>query len=109
MKKQMLTIVLLVLIICPAIAWGRKSKPSSLLLDVAVDKPIMLADQKQTAYIRIALEGFVPEKIDELLNLKELNLKSVLMLPVGYRAEDDIMSEMQKVRKPLSETIIEIS
>ncbi len=55
------------------------------------------------------MEGFVPEKIDELLNLKELNLKSVLMLPVGYRAEDDIMSEMQKVRKPLSETIIEIS
>lgn len=55
------------------------------------------------------MEGFVPEKIDELLNLKELNLKSVLMLPVGYKADDDIMSKMQKVRKPLSETIIEIS
>lgn len=55
------------------------------------------------------MEGFVPEKIDELLNLKALNLKSVLMLPVGYKADDDIMSKMQKVRKPLSETIIEIS
>jgi len=55
------------------------------------------------------LEGFVPEKIDEILNLKKQNLKSVLMLPVGYRAEDDIMGDMKKVRKDLSETIIEIT
>ena len=55
------------------------------------------------------MEGFIPEKIDELLNLKELNLKSVLMLPVGYCAEDDIMRKMLKVRKPLENTIIEIS
>ena len=54
------------------------------------------------------LEGFIPEKVDKLLNLKEKNLKSVLMLPVGYRADDDIMCEMKKVRKPLNETIIEI-
>ena len=54
------------------------------------------------------LEGFIPEKVDKLLNLKEKNLKSVLMLPVGYRADDDIMSGMKKVRKPLNETIIEI-
>jgi nitroreductase/dihydropteridine reductase len=54
------------------------------------------------------LEGFIPEKIDALLNLKEHNLKSVLLLPVGFRADDDIMSEMKKVRKPLNETIIEI-
>lgn len=54
------------------------------------------------------LEGFVPSKVDELLNLAELNLKSVLMLPVGFRAEDDVMNGMQKVRKPLNETIIEI-
>ncbi|NLP56716.1 NAD(P)H-dependent oxidoreductase [Lutibacter sp. B1] len=54
-------------------------------------------------------EGFIPEKIDELLNLKEKNLMSVLMMPVGYRADDDIISKMKKVRKPLNETIIEIS
>ena len=55
------------------------------------------------------LEGFVPEKIDALLNLTAHNLKSVLLLPVGFRADDDIMSEMKKVRKPLNETIIEIT
>jgi len=54
------------------------------------------------------LEGFVPSKIDELLNLEKLNLKSVLLLPVGFRAEDDIMEGMIKVRKPLNETILEI-
>lgn len=55
------------------------------------------------------MEGFIPSKVDELLNLKEQNLKSVLMLPVGFRAEDDVMATMQKVRKPLNETVIEIS
>jgi len=54
------------------------------------------------------LEGFIPAKVDELLNLKERNLQSVLLLPVGYRAEDDIMGSMKKVRKPVSEIIIEI-
>ncbi|MBE0423060.1 MAG: nitroreductase family protein [Lutibacter sp.] len=55
------------------------------------------------------MEGFVPEKIDELLNLPAQNLKSVLLMPVGFRAEDDFMSTMKKVRKPLNETVIEIS
>jgi nitroreductase len=54
------------------------------------------------------MEGFVPDKVDELLNLKEKNLKSVLMLPVGFRAEDDIMNSMKKVRKPLEDIIIEM-
>jgi len=57
----------------------------------------------------IPMEGFMPEKIDELLNLPSQNLKSVLLMPVGFRADDDLMSTMKKVRKPLSETIIEIS
>lgn len=55
------------------------------------------------------LEGFIPEKVDQLLNLKALNLSSVLLLPVGIRADDDIMSTLKKVRKPLNEMIIDIS
>lgn len=54
------------------------------------------------------MEGFIPSKVDEILDLASLNLQSVLMLPVGYRAEDDIMNGMKKVRKPLSETILEL-
>lgn len=54
------------------------------------------------------MEGFDPEKVDEVLDLKTKNLKSVLMLPVGYRAEDDVMRNMKKVRKPLKQVIIEL-
>ena len=45
------------------------------------------------------MEGFIPEKYDEVLNLQEKNLTSVLVLPVGFRAEDDIMNNQKKVRK----------
>ncbi|CAN5342480.1 NAD(P)H-dependent oxidoreductase [soil metagenome] len=54
------------------------------------------------------IEGFEPEKYDQILGLDERNLQSVLVLPVGYRAEDDIFSELKKVRRELSEIVIEI-
>ncbi len=54
------------------------------------------------------MEGFLPDKVDELLELEKHNLKSVLLLPVGYRAEDDMFADLKKVRKDLSETIIEL-
>ncbi len=54
------------------------------------------------------MEGFIPKKIDKLLELKKYNLKSVLLLPVGYRAKDDMFSELKKVRKNLTETIIHL-
>ena len=54
------------------------------------------------------MEGFVPSKYDEILKLNEKGLKSVLLLPIGYRAEDDMFSALKKVRKPLEETVINI-
>ncbi|WP_298950679.1 NAD(P)H-dependent oxidoreductase [uncultured Nonlabens sp.] len=51
------------------------------------------------------MEGFVPEKMDELLDLKSKGLKSVLLLPVGYRSNDDFMAQLKKVRKPQDEMI----
>ena len=54
------------------------------------------------------MEGFMPKEIDEKLNLNEHGLESVLLLPVGYRANDDMFSDFKKVRKPLSATIIEL-
>lgn len=55
------------------------------------------------------MEGFIPEKYDEILKLNEKGLKSVLLLPVGYRADDDMFATLKKVRKSLNETIIEIN
>lgn len=55
------------------------------------------------------MEGFEPAKYDELLGLDDLNLESVLVLPVGYRAKDDMFSEFKKVRREFSDVIIEIN
>jgi len=55
------------------------------------------------------MEGFIPEKYDAILKLDNYNLKSVLVLPVGFRAEDDFMKDLKKVRKHTSEVIIEIN
>ena len=54
------------------------------------------------------MEGFLPDKIDDLLKLNTYNLKSVLLLPVGYRAEDDMFASFKKVRKGLKDTVIEL-
>lgn len=55
------------------------------------------------------MEGFLPEKYDEILNLKNYNLTSILALPVGFRAEDCFMKDLEKVRKKTQDSIIEIS
>lgn len=54
------------------------------------------------------MEGFKPAAFDEVLKLKDKNLKSVLLLPVGYRAEDDKFANFKKVRKTLHEAVIEM-
>tara|TARA_B110000091_G_scaffold213008_1_gene261142 strand:- start:11845 stop:12555 length:711 start_codon:yes stop_codon:yes gene_type:complete len=54
------------------------------------------------------MEGFNSIKYDEILNLKALHLKSILLLPVGFRAEDDMMSSLKKVRIPIEESVITI-
>jgi nitroreductase len=45
------------------------------------------------------MEGFVPESVDTVLGLQELGLKSVVVLPLGYRdTENDYLSTLKKVR-----------
>ena len=54
------------------------------------------------------MEGFLPNELDKVLELDKHGLKSVLMLPVGYRADDDMFASFKKVRKQLSKTIIDL-
>jgi len=54
------------------------------------------------------MEGFIPKEYDKLLGLNEMGLTSVLVLPVGYRAKDDMFSRMEKVRKNIEDSVIEI-
>ncbi|NJB70114.1 nitroreductase [Saonia flava] len=55
------------------------------------------------------MAGFVPSAYDELLGLRNKGLQSVLVMPVGYRAPDDMFSEFKKVRKDINDSVIEIS
>ncbi len=54
------------------------------------------------------MEGFIPEKYDEVLELDKYGLTSVLVLPVGFRAEDDYMKDLKKVRKETKDMVIEL-
>lgn len=54
------------------------------------------------------MEGFVPENYDRLLGLEDKGLQSVLIMPVGYRADEDQFASFAKVRKPISEAVIEL-
>ena len=52
------------------------------------------------------MEGFEPEKFDEILGLRARGLKSVAILPLGYRAaEGDWLNGAKKVRRPMDQFV----
>jgi len=54
------------------------------------------------------MEGFNGPQLDELLGLDKKQLKSVTLLPLGYRDEaGDWLANLKKVRTPLNEFVIE--
>ncbi len=53
------------------------------------------------------MEGFEPAKVDEILNLRAEGLRSVLLLPLGYRAETgDWLVNLAKVRRSAADFIV---
>lgn len=61
------------------------------------------AEQKVDA---TPMEGFDPQKMDEFLGLDLLGLKSVVILPIGYRADEgDWLVNLKKVRTPENEFV----
>lgn len=55
------------------------------------------------------MEGFDNAALDELLNLKAKGLRSVTLLPLGYRdTENDWLVNLKKVRTPKTRFITEI-
>ena len=52
------------------------------------------------------MEGFDPKALDEILGLKEKGLRSVVMLPLGYRkADEDWLLNLKKVRRPTEQFV----
>lgn len=55
------------------------------------------------------MEGFDPAKVDEILKLRERGLRSVVILPLGYRAaEGDWLVSLKKVRRSREDFVIEM-
>jgi nitroreductase len=55
------------------------------------------------------MEGFDPKAIDEILGLSARGLRSVVILPLGYREEDkDWLVNLKKVRRPNAQFITTI-
>lgn len=55
------------------------------------------------------MEGFDPDALDEILGLRALHLRSVAVLPLGYRvAEQDWLVDLPKVRRPRERFVTEV-
>ena len=55
------------------------------------------------------MEGFDPAKLDEILSLRERGLRSVAILPLGYRADEgDWLVNLKKVRRPREQFITDV-
>lgn len=55
------------------------------------------------------MEGFDPAAVDEILNLRARGLRSVAIMPLGYRqADQDWLANLKKVRRAKDQFITEI-
>jgi nitroreductase / dihydropteridine reductase len=55
------------------------------------------------------MEGFDPAALDEILGLKARGLRSVVIMPLGYRAEDgDWLVSLKKVRRSRADFVSEV-
>jgi nitroreductase len=56
------------------------------------------------------MEGFDPTKVDEILGLRARGLRSVVLLPLGYRAaEGDWLNGLKKVRNPMEIFVTDVA
>ncbi|RPE73183.1 nitroreductase [Tibeticola sediminis] len=56
------------------------------------------------------MEGFDPAALDQILDLRARGLRSVAMLPLGYRLEKkDWLVKLEKVRRPRSAFVTELN
>lgn len=54
------------------------------------------------------MEGFDPEALDQILGLSARGLRSVVIMPLGYReADKDWLVDLKKVRRPRSQFVID--
>jgi nitroreductase len=97
----------------PDALFGFKKMVMKLLVDGGLTQPELQQWAKNQAYIALGqfmlaaallgvdtcpMEGFVPEKFDELLGLSERGYTCAVLCPAGYRSENDRYAHLPKVR-----------
>jgi nitroreductase / dihydropteridine reductase len=56
------------------------------------------------------MEGFDPKAVDQILGLDKRGLRSVVIMPLGYRADEgDWLQGLKKVRRPRDQFITEVA
>ena len=56
------------------------------------------------------MDGFMPEKADEILNLRNKGLRSTAMMALGYRDEEnDFLANAKKVRRDKEKLFIHLN
>ncbi len=55
------------------------------------------------------MEGFNPKSVDDILGLGAKGLRSVALMPLGYRSQGkDWLETLKKIRRPVSEFVTEV-
>ena len=106
------------------LAWRYATKKMDPARSVPADKVARIVEAARQAYIGVGaaliaaafeqvdstpMEGFDPAAVDEILGLKARGLRSVVIIPLGYRQEDgDWLVSLQKVRRPLDQFVTEV-
>ncbi len=69
---------------------------------------VLLTSAAELGIDACPMEGFSVLQFDEILGLKEKGLTTAVIAAIGFRAEDDAYSKLNKVRKPEEEMFIHI-
>jgi nitroreductase/dihydropteridine reductase len=74
---------------------------------IALGAAVIAAAQEQVD--SVPMEGFEPAALDDILGLKARGLRSVVILPLGYREPaGDWLVNLPKVRRPLDRFVTEV-
>ena len=87
----------------PEVNFQHAAKQSYIALGTAL---IAAAEQEVDA---TPMEGFNPKSVDDILGLGAKGLRSVALMPLGYRLKgQDWLETLKKIRRPVSEFVTEV-
>lgn len=82
------------------LAWGKNQAY------IALGTVLAIAAEKQID--TCPMEGFDALQFQQILGLKSKKLMPVLILPIGYRSEEDVHSKETKIRKKREDFVLEL-